>query len=210
MKRIYLVRHGESEGNVGTHYQRENTPLTENGRAQAAFVAERAKKLPLDAIIASTMVRAQQTAAVIAKETGLSVESSALFVERRRPKEQIGNLKESSEAIEAEAGIIKSSGLSGFRYSDEENFDDLKTRTSEALRFLENRTEESLLVVTHGVFVRNLVARAIFGEDLTGKECSAILDTFTASNTGITVLQFDATKRVPWTLLTWNDHAHLG
>jgi broad specificity phosphatase PhoE len=210
MKQIYLVRHGESQGNVGTHYQEESTPLTENGRKQAAFVAERTKKLPIEAIIASTMVRAQQTAAIIAEGTDLPVESSSLFIERRRPTEQIANLKESPEAVDAEAGIIQSGGLSGFRYSDEENFDDLKERAGEALAFLENHPKDSLLVVTHGVFVRNLVARAIFGENLTGSECSAILDAFVASNTGITVLQFDPEKRVRWSLLTWNDHAHLG
>jgi len=210
MKTIYLVRHGESEGNAGPTYQNDNTVLTEKGRQQAAFVAERTKKLPIEALIASTMVRAQQTAEIIASEVGLSIESSDLFVERRRPSEQIDQMKDDLAVIAAEAGIIASGSAPGMRYSDEENFDDLKARSRLALTLLENHPKDTLLVVSHGVFLRNLMAQAIFGDALTGPECGAILDTFTASNTGLSVLRYDPTKTKPWSILTWNDHAHLG
>ncbi len=210
MKTIYLVRHGESEGNVGAHYQDEFSPLTENGREQAHIVAKRAAKLTLDAVVASTMVRAQQTAEEIVKETGITIESSPLFVERRRPSVQLRNQKDSPESVAAEAGIIVSSGTPGKWYSDEENFDDLKTRAGEALAFLENHPCDSILVVTHGTFLRNLIARMLFGDRLTGPECIAVLEHFVASNTGITVLTYDSARRTPWWLLTWNDHAHLG
>jgi broad specificity phosphatase PhoE len=156
------------------------------------------------------MVRAQQTAEIIASEVGLSIESSDLFVERRRPSEQIDQLKDDPLVIAAEQAIIQSSSVSGRRYSDEENFDDLRERARLALEFLENHPKDTLLVVTHGVFLRNLMAQAIFGNALTGPECGAILDTFTASNTGLSVLRYDPTKAKPWSILTWNDHAHLG
>jgi len=210
MKEIYLVRHGESEGNAGTHYQNESTPLTERGREQAAFMAKRASKLNLDAILASTMLRAQQTATIIAEEVNFPFDSSDLFVERRRPSEQINQPKDDPMVMHAELEIMKSSGVSGMRFSDEENFDDLNNRSAAALTFLENYPGKKILVVTHGVFLRNIAAQIIFGEKLTGEDCGHILDSFIASNTGLTVLQFDpqATKR--WRLLTWNDHAHLG
>jgi len=213
MKTIYLVRHGESEGNVGPRYQGDTTPLTENGEKQAQFIAERAKKLAVDALIASPILRAQQTATYISNETGLPIETSDLFVERRRPSIQVNNLKTNPEVIAAEAEIIKSSGIPGYRHSDEENFDDLKLRTGQALAFLANHSSSSLLVVSHGVFLRNIIARAIFGDDLSGKECSAILESFVASNTGLTVLTYDSSRhspRNPWSIVSWNDHAHLG
>jgi len=210
MKTIYLVRHGESEGNVGPRYQGDATPLTENGERQAQFIAKRAKKLSIDTLIASPILRAQQTATYISNETGLLIETSDLFVERRRPSVQVDNLKTSPEVIEAEAEIIKSSGISGYRYSDEENFDDLKLRTGEALAYLAHHPASSLLVVSHGVFLRNIIARVIFGDNLSGPECTAVLETFVASNTGITVLTHDATRKNQWNIVSWNDHAHLG
>lgn len=210
MKEIYLVRHGESEGNAGTHYQNENTRLTVYGRKQAAFVAERAAKLPLEALIASTMVRAQETASIISELIGLPVDSSELFVERRRPTEQIDQRKDDPDVLAAEVAIMQSSSVTGIRFSDEENFDDLNDRCRKALALLETHPKDKILVVTHGVFLRNIVAQVIFGQDLRGEDCGHVLNAFIASNTGITVLRFDPTLAKQWRLLTWNDHAHLG
>lgn len=210
MKTVYLVRHGESEGNAGTHYQNAGTPLTNLGREQAAFMAERASRLGIDALLSSTMTRALQTAEIIREKTGVPVVPSDLFVERRRPSEQIDQPKDAPLVKEAEEAILVSSSVPGMRYSDEENFDDLNERSRVALALLEGHSGQRVLVVTHGVFLRNIVAQVIFGKELTGRDCGEILSTFIASNTGITTLQFDPAHRRPWRLLTWNDHAHLG
>ncbi|MES2994919.1 MAG: histidine phosphatase family protein [Patescibacteria group bacterium] len=210
MKTIYFVRHGESEGNIGTHYQEESTPLSENGRAQAEAMADRAKRLTLDGIVASTMVRAQETAAAISLATGIPVVSTDLLIERRRPSEQVNQLKVSPAAVLAEEEIIKNSGIPGYRYSDEENFDELMERAALALSYLRDHPGQDLLVVTHGVFLRVLVTYAIFGEGTTEREFKGILNALTCSNTGLTVLKHDASRECPWSLLTWNDHAHLG
>lgn len=209
-KLVYLVRHGESEGNAGTFYQNAETPLTQKGIEQAGFMAERAKRLSLDTILASTMTRAQQTAHIIAEVVGIPFDSSELFVERRRPTEQINQLKSDPIVMAAEEAILRSSSISGIRYSDEENFDDLNLRSAQALALLESLPGQRILVVTHGVFLRNIVAQVIFGQRLAGEDCGRVLESFIASNTGITVLQFDPDRKKQWKLLTWNDHAHLG
>lgn len=210
MKTIYFVRHGESEGNVGTHYQEETTPLSEKGHTQAIALGERAKRLPIETIVASTMVRAQQTSAAISEATGIAIESSDVFIERRRPSEQINQLKDSERAVEAEEAIIRNSGIPGYRYSDEENFDELMERAGRALSYLENHPSDNILVVTYGVFLRVLATYSIFGEGTTEREFKGILSSFTSSNTGLTVLKYDSAQERPWSLLTWNDHAHLG
>jgi probable phosphoglycerate mutase len=210
MKTIYFVRHGESEGNVGARYQGDSTPLTPNGEDQARFIGERVSRLKAGALVASPMLRAQQTASFISDTTGLRVETSALFAERKRPTIQVDNLKESPEVQAAEREIIRSSGISGYRFADEENFDDLKERAGEALAYLESHSSQSIVVVSHGVFLRNILARAIYGDEMSGKDCTAILETFIASNTGLTVLTYEEARRKPWQVLSWNDHAHLG
>ena len=47
MKRIYFVRHGETNGNVGGYWQGPQEPLNVRGLQQADVVAERAKGLYL-------------------------------------------------------------------------------------------------------------------------------------------------------------------
>ena len=209
MKKIYFVRHGESEGNVGEIRQTKETPLSPRGRSQAAYIAARAAKLPIDVIVSSTMVRAAETARSISETTGKEVEHSDLFVERRRSSEQLGKRKDDPVALEVDALLIENFAVPGYRYSDEENFDDLKRRAGEALEFLKNRSEQNILVVTHGIILRSLAARAVFGPELSARECELFIRTFHTENTGITVFEYDEERRNPWGIWIWNDHAHL-
>lgn len=209
MKTIYFVRHGESDANVGLA-QGPLSPLTERGRSQARFMAERAGNLKIEAIIASTMTRAQQTAGIIAEHIGKdSVDSTDLLVECRRTSYHDGKSKHDPESIRIDKEISEHFTEAEYRYSDEENFDDLKKRAGEALAYLESRPEKHLLVVTHGYFMRVLVAYAAFGPSLTAHECQRILHSFHTENTGLTVFRYDVTKLQPWWIWIWNDHAHL-
>lgn len=210
MKTIYFVRHGESEGNASDRYQLDSSSLSERGREQAKQIAERASRLTVDSLISSTMPRASETAHIISKEIGVDVEESDLFIERRRPKAQQGLIRTSVEAEEMDKGIIRSGAESGYRYADEENFDDLTIRSSKALSYLEHHESNNILVVTHGVFLRVLLAKAIYGSELTGRESTNIVGAMQTANTGITVFTYDSERSRPWQITSWNDHAHLG
>jgi probable phosphoglycerate mutase len=160
--KVYFVRHGESEGNVGSIRQGPHSPLTKHGRKQANFIADRVARLEVDTLVSSTMKRAVETAEIIGQRIEKPFETSELFIERRRPKEQIGNAKNSPLALEAETAIIQNFTVPGFRYSDEENFDDLKKRAEAALEFLVQKSTNRVVVVTHGFFLRVLAAYAVF------------------------------------------------
>ena len=123
----------------------------------------------------------------------------------------MGKSKDDPIAVEAGKAVREKFHLPGFRFSDEENFDDLKNRAGAALKHLAEQPEESILVVTHGLFMRIVIAYALFGEKLTGEECVKFLRAFHMENTGITILGYDEKYPVsPWWLWVWNDHAHLG
>jgi glucosyl-3-phosphoglycerate phosphatase len=84
---MILVRHGQSEFNV--HYGRTrrdpgipDARLTEHGRRQARFAAERLAGEPLAAVVASPYTRALETAHVIADALGLPVHVERLVAER--------------------------------------------------------------------------------------------------------------------------------
>lgn len=74
MTRIWLVRHAEAEGNL---YRRihgvTNSGLTELGKAQLAPLGERFRSVPLDAVYASDLRRARETAEALAGPKGLPV-----------------------------------------------------------------------------------------------------------------------------------------
>ena len=210
MKKIYFVRHGESEGNIGSTRPIFSTPLTEKGKSQANFLAGRCKNLSLEIIICSTMNRARETAQSIVEKISKPIEYSDLFIERRQPSEIIGKPKNDLIALEIERVIHEKFHTPGFRVSDEENFDDIKNRAKQALGYLAQRPQKNILVITHGFFLRIVAAYVTLGDKLTGEEGMQFIRKFRIDNTGITVFGYDETKDNPsWWLWVWNDHAHL-
>ena len=70
--RLYLVRHAESTWNAEGRVQGQaDPPLSEQGLAQAARLAERFRGEPIDALYSSPLERARQTADRIAEATAL-------------------------------------------------------------------------------------------------------------------------------------------
>jgi broad specificity phosphatase PhoE len=80
---LHFVRHGETAGNAERRFQYPDTPLSENGRAQAAAVATTlAKTTRAESILASDYSRTMETAATIAGRLSLPVEKAPALRER--------------------------------------------------------------------------------------------------------------------------------
>ena len=80
---LFLVRHGETVDNARQIMQGQTQGcLNERGREQAAQVARRLAEEPIDAIVASDLQRAIQTAEIIAAPHGLAVRTTPLLRER--------------------------------------------------------------------------------------------------------------------------------
>jgi broad specificity phosphatase PhoE len=78
---IYLVRHGQYEPSI-TSPDSGDGPLTPLGREQAHRVGQRMQGLELDIIHHSTLIRATETAEIIATYfTGVELRASALLKE---------------------------------------------------------------------------------------------------------------------------------
>ena len=207
MKTIYFVRHGSTDGNETDAYQLRTIPLSEKGLAQAAFVAERFKNIPIDVIISSDMTRAAQTADCIARAVGRIVVQSEFFHEILRPSAVRGKLKADPEVMKVTEHLNRYFADDTQRHSDEENFFDIRRRAVAGLDFLVKRPEENILVVTHGTIFNMLMAVMFDGEHTTPEFFLKLNRFLHATNTGITkcLLQDGA-----WRLVVWNDHAHLG
>lgn len=204
MKTIYIVRHGESEGNIGNFRQGAETPLSDNGIKQSEKIAKRLKKLDFDLLVASPLKRTVQTADLIKAETGHDFILSDLFIERKRPSRQYGLKKDSKlhDQIEKEFNKIL---IDGGKFEDAESFSEIKDRVIAALDFLENRPEQKIVVVTHGTFSRFLAALLILGkENMNPKNSIRITKVLKKTNTGISVF----IKEKIWRIYSWNDFSH--
>lgn len=82
MSYIYIVRHGQSLGNLkGGFAGRTDYPLSELGHKQARMTADYLADTHIDAVLSSTLTRAMQTAAPIAADRGLAVLPRPGFME---------------------------------------------------------------------------------------------------------------------------------
>ncbi len=205
--KLYLVRHGESEGNEAGTHQHPETNLSPTGLKQAQFIATRFTKIPIDAILASPFQRAKQTAETIGLAIKKPVETSPLFQEIKRPSEILGKL-EADPAITAIRKTIRDNWHNpNYRHSNEETFFEFRARAIKALEYIKGTDRENVLLVTHGLFLRALVCVMEFGDNLEPDHLKRSAAFFVASNTGITLCEWKDDK---WKLVTWNDHAHLG
>lgn len=79
--RLYLIRHGETEGNRQCYIGRQDLPLNEEGRRQAAALASALSEEEISAIYASPLQRARDTAAPLALQHTLNVEVRPALLE---------------------------------------------------------------------------------------------------------------------------------
>ena len=84
MTDLYLVRHGETDWNRARRIQGlTDIPLNDTGREQARLTGSLLTRRPITRVFASPLVRARETAEIIARELGLpEPELRDAFVER--------------------------------------------------------------------------------------------------------------------------------
>ncbi len=212
IKTIYFVRHGQSEHNVAPIFQAPDSQLSNVGIEQAKYIADRVSKLSFDVLISSPFERAKQTAEEISKKTGKIPEYSDLFIERVKPSSIYSKPYSDEQASNLWREWDKSLYTPGLKIEDGENYDDLVNRADKALDFLNNRQEQSFVVVTHGFFLRMIIFRVLIGNFGNGNIFQHFQKASAMENTGLTVLYYQVGPegQSRWRLWIHNDHAHLG
>lgn len=169
-KTIYFVRHGQSIDNVSPVFQGVSSPLSAEGEKQAELIANRLKHVEFDALVASPVKRAKQTAEAISKATSRDIRFSELFVERIKPT-SVGEGKPwtdpEAQRIWREWDETYLSADPATKFEDGENYAEIIKRAEDALNYLLNQPEQKIVVVTHGYFLRTLISYALFDKNLT-------------------------------------------
>jgi len=200
--KIYFVRHGSTDSLEKKISQPDDEPLNERGINQAKELGKRFANTQVDLVVSSPHLRAVQTA----KEISEYVETNPLFAEVKKPKEVVGQSKESEEVKE----ILKKIGEMytvdpSWHYSDEENFEDLKRRGLKALEYLQSLNLEDVLVVSHGNFIALLAGLMLFGENYPVDISLKLKGFLRLSATGVSIFTYEDNK---WKLQCWNDTSH--
>ncbi len=214
---VVFVRHGESVANVADRARRvrpdDSDRLSDRGWHQARELGRRLCDEALEAIVASPMRRAQETAAGIADVLGLPVSTDPDLFEVRQ-----------SDAFYAAApdGAGRYATLRWMpdAHPDHaepgaESFDAVVARVHGVQRRLhEDAGRRRVVAVSHFGFLHFYLGVTLFG-DAFGPRHLLPLYKMAHANTGITVFErhdhrvMDGVDLPGWVLTTWNDQAHL-
>lgn len=207
MKKVYLIRHGQTGHNVKNYVQDHSPLLTPEGEQQARVIADRVAGLDFNHLIVSDYERTKQTAKPIIEKVEIGPVFSELFREIRRPSEFF-HTDRSADAYQQYLAdeLANFSVDENWRHSDEENFIDTSNRITQALQFVAE-LDGDVVVISHGHFIIKMIATVAAGGQMSGAVWQQMRHSFQVSNTGVSTLLYDEVEN-KWRILTFNDIAH--
>lgn len=196
---IYIIRHGETYGNLNGDGFSE-TDLTPEGRRQIAFLGKRFMDTHIDAVYTSPLLRALKTANAVRSfhpDTPMIVDS--LLLEKGTAPDYCGLPDEEIKKLCPFGKILPRTPLG------EENDEKAYSRAVEFIEKIksENDFDSTVVIVAHGTFNSYLVLAALgfpFKENFN----------FSHLNTGVTLVNYLKENGVIKTKLKYlNDTSHL-
>lgn len=135
MKKIYLIRHCQAEG------QPPESPLTEEGFKQAIYLSDLFTGFSIDRIIASPYKRAVQSIEPLAKRIMLEIEPNDLLTER------ILSTKNLSDWFDKLRTTFDNLDL---RFEGGESSNEAMKRIVEVIEEVFDSASQNTIIVTHG------------------------------------------------------------
>ena len=201
---LILIRHSETQWNHAMRFQGHgDSPLTHRGQTQARAIAERVRHMAVDTLVSSDLGRARETAELIARASGHSVQLDHRLRERHYGVLEGLNIKEIlSEYPDVYRQLI----------TEDPDFEIPRGEThrqhyQQNIRVLQEWSQKqpgtTAALVTHGGVLDN-VFRYVAHLDLNKPRCVL------PANASLSIIQygnFYGSNR--WVIKSWADAAHL-
>ena len=175
MTRAIFVRHGESVSNA--HPEMASLPtaegdrLTELGREQARAAAETLAAMEPTALLSSSMGRAKETAELIGERIGLPVQEVPYINELRESRNYATMSPEEQKLRRWSSWMAEHAADPDYAPGDAESFNAVLARARDFKRRIEAEDgPQTVLAVTHGIFLRFLLFDTLLGPEFTVRD----------------------------------------
>ncbi|HKL41141.1 MAG TPA: alpha-ribazole phosphatase [Clostridia bacterium] len=165
MRKIYLVRHGETNANVEKRYcGQTDVDLNHKGLRDAASIAKVLKNTSLDSIVSSDLKRTLKTAELINEYHRLELELNPDFREINFGKFENLTFEEIGVKYPDEkAKMIKEK--INYNFLEGESLSVLYKRVIKSFnKLLEEKENENILIVSHGGVIRMILTEILSGD----------------------------------------------
>lgn len=189
-RRIYLIRHGESDWNVARRWQGfAPTGLNEAGRQQARALAAYLRAEPIDAIHTSDLPRALETARILGAALGVVPQVDTRWREINVGVFQGMTAAEVEQRYPAELAEWRAD-TPDYRVPNGESRRELQDRAAAAWHDVAAGQGSAAAVVSHGGTIR-LLLRRLFGPEAFDAQPlhNTSITTLTQTDGGVWVLE---------------------
>lgn len=203
MKNILLVRHGHTDYNSIKIFQPDDANLNKLGKERVRRTAEVITHSDVDIIISSPLARAKETADIISDTVKCHIELSNLLREFDNPPCIRGKSYDDLKAsICYEAWMKTIFDPVGSSIAESENYADLFARAGEVIKMLNSRPENNIVVTTHSVLIRAIVAKVLLGENADAHQLEKAINSIKIENGAILKLyEVGANGSSDWRIL---------
>lgn len=207
--KIFLVRHAAS-ADFDKRWSSPKSLLDDLGREQAQILSQLPRLQTVDLVLASKWFRTKETAEIIAKVINKPLELFPGIHERKQPSEIYNVARDSDISKQYIKGSIENFENLDWKFQGAgESFRDVVKRAIKFEKHLrKNHLEQSILVVSHEVFIRCFVAVCILGEGYTDDSFNKVFRSLQFTNTGVSLLEYDERRKI-WKVWYLNDFSHL-
>jgi probable phosphoglycerate mutase len=197
---VIIVRHGETQWNIANLRQGHlDSPLTEEGIAQAKALARRLMRESFSALYSSDLGRAMQTAQIIAEATGHEIVTDARLRERHLGIFQGLSSDEIKKRHPEEYKLHRTLGPDYVIPAGESVRQQVARNLAYLNEIAARHPGETIVVITHGGVLSGLF-RHTFSIPFEAPR------RFEFTNAGLNVFIFEDGN---WFLQTWGDLSHL-
>ena len=148
---IYIIRHGKTELNKANVLQgRSNSPLNEEGFAQAQEAAEKLRGIHFDHVFSSPLIRAVQTAQIVAPGTEPVIDDRLIEMDYG-PYEGSDLKNPSPEIIAFFSDFVNNPAPEGM-----EQLDSVVSRTGGFIEEIRNMSG-NILISTHAIAMKGIL-----------------------------------------------------
>ena len=168
---IYLIRHGETTGDVEDRYGGDyDDHLTDLGKSQAKDLADKLQGKGIERVFVSPKIRAQETAQILSTTLSIKMETVQDLRERNQNGVLTGMLR--AEAKQQYPDLVELLKDFNNTIKGAEDYPSFSRRVESALKLIVKQPCSKIAVVTHGGPIKAILRLISYSPDYKIEDCA--------------------------------------